>query len=214
MRIETGEEDMSVRSLLIVAAALAALHAVAVNAQDVKRLTVNQDDPALEKFRASPPRAARGRSKAEQSNLKELQGREIPVLNFTTPPLAKASKGRSAVRCKQDVVTDDDPGWYSVRHDCQGTIITVTGDRRVQTELQAAAPRAATNPGGLVVRPATGDLGDSGGLTAEMVLTRYPNIPYSITVTCTPANIATCKSESELRKIADGLGLVAVPPKN
>lgn len=199
------------RTLLAAAVTMAALPALTADAQAPKRLSVDQNDPALEKFRAAPPQA-KGRSKADSQVLKQLEGRNIPVLNFTTPPLAKAARGRSTARCKQAVVTDDDPGWYAIRHECGSTIITVIGDERVQAELQDAAPAGLAGKE-LRITPATGDVTDSGGLTAEMVLSRYPNIPYTVTVECTPANVSTCTTEAELRKIAESLGLVAVPPK-
>jgi len=197
---------------------LPALQLEGAAAQEPRRLSVDQDDPELQQFRAAPrqPRTA-----ARSAVLKELENVDIPVLDFDQPPLGSVKgRARAASACKQETITDNDRGWYAVRHDCGSVIITVSGDQRVPSAEQSPAPKRLERAAASRVRitPASGNLKESGGLTAEIVMSRYPNIPYVITVECQAstqkeARQTVCTSRSGLQAIADSLRLVAVPPR-
>jgi hypothetical protein len=183
-------------------AALAAF-ACAAEAQEPARLAVDQNDPALQRFRQVRPRTV-----AAQPKLPQL---DIPVLNFVRPPLEGVPAFKEAARStgRQLVVTDDDRGWYTIRHEYPDVVITITGDQRVQSRSEAPPPAALARP--VVIVPASGDERAEAGFVAEITLYRYPNIPYAVTVECTKASAALCTSESALQALVERIDLISVP---
>lgn len=189
-------------------AVCAAIVALAVEAQERKRIPVDHGDPALERFRTAPRSAATPQP--------ELPPRDIPVLNFVQPPLNDPALPRAARKdagqaCKQSPVHDADPGWYAIRHECANVVITIMGEQRIQSRSAAPAPRALAQP--TVIVPATGNPRIEAAYVAEITLYRFGNIPYSITVECNRASIALCKSEDRLKALVEKIDLTAVPAR-
>jgi hypothetical protein len=176
-----------------------------VHAQESRRIPVDYDDPALQAFMRAKPRSAKP--------LTGITPRDIPILDLVRPPFAGTTRAlrKSSPSCRQTPITDEDPGWYAIRHDCGDLVITITGEQRVQARSAAAPPAALAKP--MVIQPASGDARVEGGFVAEITLYRYPNIPYAITVECTKATLALCTSEAELQALVQNIDLVAVPQK-
>jgi len=190
------------------AAICAAIISFTAEAQERKRIPVDHDDPALQRFRTAPRSAT--------TSQPELPPRDIPVLNFVQPPLDDPALPRAARKdpgqaCKQSPVHDADPGWYAIRHDCGNVVITITGEQRIQSRSAAPAPRALAQP--TVIVPATGNPRIEAGFVAEITLYRFGNIPYSITVECNRASIALCKSEDRLKALVEKIDLTVAPDR-
>ncbi|WP_128932100.1 hypothetical protein [Bradyrhizobium zhanjiangense] len=158
------------------------------------RLTVNRDDPALVQFRQQPAAAA-------PTGAATL---EIPVLGLLAAP------GAPAPAAPPLLVTDParDAGWYNLIYERGNVKITINGDLSYQN-LPAAA-QLPSAPAEQYTVASADDLSEP--VSAQVVLYRFPNIPYVIDVYCkTAAVYEQCRSEQQLRALISSVGLLSAP---
>ncbi len=171
------------------------------NAQEIRRLPVDLNDPAIAGFKSGRPRI-----ELAQPAFPRL---EIPVLNLVKSPLLGVETAWAKGECRHALSTDADKGWYAVQHTCPELVILITADRRVQSASAEPLPdhyRQAT-----IIEPASGDVHADNGFTASIVTRRFPNIPYHISVECTDVSKSLCMSEPALRALLEKIALVSVP---
>jgi hypothetical protein len=173
-----------------------------------ERLTFDRNDPAIVAFRP-PDVAAAG---------VEIPSLDIPVVGFSNgqPSSPAGAIASAAPPPKPQIIYDRreigaDRGWYTLRYELPELLkVTVSGDLNVQsgvlpTDLAPAKKNSVT------VIPARKRRSDDEAPIARIVITRFPNVPYVADVTCRPAAMSVCASESKLRKLASELGLLSVP---
>lgn len=160
------------------------------------RLTVNRDDPALVQFGQQPAAAAAGPTGAAPL--------EIPVLGLLPSPSAPAPAAPPLL------VTDSgrDAGWYNLIYDRGAMKITINGDLSYQN-----LPAAAQLPSAPAEQYTVAGADDPAEpVAAQVVLYRFPNIPYVIDVYCkTAAVYEQCRSEPRLRALISNVGLLSAP---
>jgi hypothetical protein len=216
-----GLRTLHVVPVATMAAILFAL-AAGVSAQDKTGagqalLKIDLADPEITAFRQARGLAAGGDDA-------KLKGLKVPVLAFaTTPQLVKAIAGSNAQPTKpRSIVTDPkEPYWYHISDTYEGISISVDADRRINHEggksFQIGAPKlGAANALGTNAKPNITVL-DNGseegmeGLLIEYTVQKYPNIPYTVTISCSGKSKAQCKDLAVITKDQSLLTLIAVP---
>lgn len=159
------------------------------------RLTVNRDDPALVRFRQQPVAAAPSGAGAL----------EIPVLGIVPAAGSPVPAGPEPT-----LVSDParDAGWYNLIYNRGDVKITINGDLGYQN-----LPAAAQVPSGPAEQfNVAGEDDPSEPVSAQIILYRFPNVPYVIDVYCkAPAVYALCRSEAQLRTLMSSIDLLSAP---
>ncbi len=161
----------------------------------------NRNDPEIQAFRARSPG---GESSAAGTRMPPLS---LPVLDFKQPPVAGLGgfESTAAARPAIPIFRASDPTGYSVRHVYPGVVIEVSGELKISGEQSVPGAAPAT---GIVVQPA--DPANPEEQTGYVTVHKY-GIPYVISVSCEEARVSLCRSETQLRTMAERLGLISVP---
>lgn len=184
----------AISALFVVGALFVAGFGTSASAQS--RLTVNRDDPALVQFRQRPVAAAPDGAAAL----------EIPVLGIV------AAAGSPVVAGPGPTLVSDparDAGWYNLIYNRGDVKITINGDLGYQNlPIAAQLPSAPAEQYNL----AAGTDDPSEPVAAQIILYRFPNIPYVIDVYCkAPAVYPLCRSEPQLRALLSSIDLLSAP---
>lgn len=208
-------------AILLLGGSIAAAFALstAARAQQAPTLAVNWNDNEIKDFvrdrATNPPRSVGAGDEAKLSPLK------LPVLAFdSTPLVVKNSFGVDQTPPLERTIISDDanPVWYQITDRYGDITVTVDADLRVQHEFPAnfpvygTGPSAAANQGPEIsVFEENAEEGQE-NMMVEYTLYKYPNIPYRITIECTPRSKDQCKDLSVVAKDRDLLKLISARP--
>jgi hypothetical protein len=187
--------------LLLTVIGLAVVGALPARAQ--KLIEFDRNDPEIRTFRQRSPG---GESSAGGNRMPSLA---LPVLDFRRPPVAGLGGFESTKPARRAVpiYRRSDPTTYTMRHVYDDVVILVSGDLKIQNEVEESASGDAASS--LVIETADIDPGAEDTM-ARVVFYKY-RIPYTIEVECGEKRLELCRSEEQLRTLAGRLGLISVP---
>ncbi|KUO59556.1 MAG: hypothetical protein APF80_03440 [Alphaproteobacteria bacterium BRH_c36] len=207
-----------------VCVALAVLLAAPVGAQSPAgskaapgMMDVNWNDPAIKSFvrdrQTNPPQSVGPEDEAKLSRLK------LPVIAFDRPPgVVSRAFGAEALpaRQRQVVMDPDNPVWYTIVDTYGDLTVVIDADLRIQQQLPAGT-QVFTPPQGIAAEPhvSTVDRGvEEGmeGLIAEYTVLKFPDIPYRVTVECSPARKQHCTDEDAILRDRESLTIISARP--
>ncbi len=195
--------------------------AMSVHAQDAsgeqKLMSVDWQDPEISSFvqerASSPPLSVGPEDEATLSQLK------LPVLAFDRPPgvVERAFGLQARPQLKRDIVTDpDNPVWYTVVDSYNDITITVEADLRIQQHLPEdtaiyTPPESETQEPNIDI--VDGDVEEGmEGLIAEYTVLKFPNIPYKVTIECSPETKKHCVDGDQILKDRAQLKVISARP--
>lgn len=181
-------------------------------------MKVDWKSPEIQKFirerATNPPQSLGPDDEAKLSKLK------LPVLAFDRPPgiVARAfGVARMPARKRQLVTDPDNPNWYTIIDTFGDVTISVDGDLRIQQQLPADT-KIYTPPPGLSTEPDVNVIDrkvEEGmeGLIAEYIVHKFPDIPYRITIECSPQNKQHCADVKSILRDRTSLRIISARPE-
>lgn len=143
----------------------------------------------------------------------KLAGLDIPVLAFgQTPQLVRNILGNDAMPTKPRVLITDpqQPVWYQLEDTYDGISISIEADRRVNQRVASDFQIGKRSLGaeatlGTKDKPKVSILdGETeegmAGVILSYTLSRFPDIPYTITIECTGEKRQQCKDLATIAK--------------
>lgn len=204
--------------------ALAVLLAVPAGAQSPPgskaapgMMDVNWNDPAIKNFvrdrRTNPPQSVGPEDEAKLSKLK------LPVIAFDRPPgvVSRAFGAETLPARQRQVVMDpDNPVWYTIVDTYGDLTVVIDADLRIQQKLPADT-KVFTPPQGISAEPEISSIDRSveegmEGLIAEYTVLKFPDIPYHVTIECSPARKQQCADKDAILRDRQSLQIISARP--
>ncbi len=210
---------LAVAGTLMTAGAIHAQTAAGGKSPASQQIGVNWSDPEIASFvKDRGSRTLQSLTPEDEAVLSRLK---LPVIAFDRPP-GVVNRGFSADALpprKRQIVSDpDNPVWYTIVDTYGDVTVTIDADLRVQRELSADT-KIYTPPQGAAVEPDVNVI-DSNveegmeGIVAEYSLKKFGEIPYRVTIECTPATKQLCADKAGILKDREGLQIISArPPK-
>jgi hypothetical protein len=185
------------------------------------QIKVNWSDPEIQTF--ARDKAAHQPMTLGISQADRIGALKLPVLAFDAiPQLVKnvAPQGLAPTApTRQVLMNDADPTWYQINDQYGDISISVAASLTVHHDVPKSTIYTPTTPQGV----APGDdpqisvfdeNGESGfqGVILEYTVYKYPDIPYTITIECTPQAKAKCQDLAVVAKDKDLLKLISAQP--
>jgi hypothetical protein len=163
-------------------------------------MVLNTSDPAIQAFKKKGISA----SAAPNELLKAVSGLKIPVLDISR---LASELGKAKLLF---VVDDEEKLWYSITREFTNPniAITVSSDLRIQTQMKDFSGRPVAKD---EIKPAVKSVANEDFIAAQIILYRFPNIPYVIDVECTPSSRALCSDKRFLSRISRDVELISSP---
>src|SRR5262245_29624897 len=205
------------RKLPVLLAVLSVFAAGEALSQD-NLIGVDWQNPEITAFVAN--RATNPSVSVDAGQEAKLSRLKLPVLGFDTPPSlvtnAFALEQRPALN-RNIVMDEKQPVWYQITDRYGDLTISVEADLRIQQEFPADYPVYGTGAQGAGVEPQVSvfdERTEEGmeGAIAEYTVYKYPQIPYKVTIECTPRTKATCKDIATIAKDRDWLTIISARP--
>lgn len=180
-------------------------------------MSVDWNDQEIKDFvrdrQTNPPASVGPEDESKLSILK------LPVIAFDRPPgVISRAFGTDSMppRDRQLVMDPDNPVWYTIVDTYGDITVAVDADLRIQqvlpegTPVYTPPPSAAAEPEVNVVDRAVEE--GMEGLIAEYTIAKFPNIPYRVTVECSPASKQHCTDADAIARDRQSLRIISARP--
>lgn len=198
--------------------ALAIMFALPGQAQSPQpMMAVDWNDQEIKNFvrdrQTNPPQSVGPEDEAQLSKLK------LPVIAFDRPPgvISRAFGTDQLPRRDRKLVMDDDnPVWYTIVDTYGDVTVVVDADLRIQQELPEGTAIYTPQPS-LSAAPEVNIIDrnvEEGmeGLIAEYTVRKFPDIPYKVTIECSPASKQHCTDADAILRDRDALRIISARP--
>lgn len=180
-------------------------------------MVVDWKDPAIAAF--TEERATNPRQSLSAEDEAQLSKLELPVVAFDRPPglITRAFGTQSAPARQRKLITDPgNPVWYTIVDSYADVTIAIDADLRIQKRLPAGT-RIYTPAQSLASEPVVEIIDrevEEGmeGLIAEYTIRRFPDIPYRVTIECSPATKQLCADKDAILRDSEALEIISARP--
>lgn len=180
-------------------------------------MNVDWDDQEIKDFirdrQTNPPVSVGPEDESKLSILK------LPVIAFDRPPgVISRAFGTDALppRERKLVMDPDNPVWYTIVDSYGDITVAVDADLRIQQVLPEGTP-VYTPPPGAAAEPEVNVVDGAveegmEGLIAEYTIAKFPDIPYRVTVECSPASKQHCTDADAIARDRQSLRIISARP--